>query len=308
MTQKLGFLDYLKAAFDARPEVPIIGPFPVNKLAVLAFIGLGFVNPGFWFLGAAGELTYLWMMSTNPRFQRLVDALHRAQPNPELGAQLQQWVDSLEGALRQRLERLNANLVEVGRLMQMGNQTPDFMWDSRCQTMNQLTVIFLKLLVNQQLIRKSLNMTSRKDLENSIRQLRIDLTPESISENLKRSLIANLEIQERRLANLDKANENLSVIEMELTRIENQAQLIREEVAFNRSPDALQASLDRVTSTLGDAEKFMNQHADFLGSLAPSNGLLDGNETMFGGTLTTPAVSGTTSGQAAPPPSQPQSQ
>ena len=51
---------------------------------------------------------------------------------------------------------------------------------------------------------------------------------------LARSLKATLEIQEKRLANLETATNNLAVIDAELERIEQQVRLVREESAVSR--------------------------------------------------------------------------
>lgn len=304
MAQRLSFLDYVRAAWDVRVPLPVVGALPLNKLAFGATMLLGFVNPGFWFLGAAGEVLFLWSLSTQPRFQRLVDAQQRG-PDPEAGKQLQEWLTQLLPANRARLERLNANLQEVGNLLNLADpRGDDLLWDTRAQSMNQLTVIFMRLLINQQLIRSSLENTQRGELERSIAKLQKELAAPGVSENMARALRGNLEIQERRLANLGRATENLEVIEIELTRIENQAQLIREEIAFNRSPDALSASIDRVNHTLGDAQSFINQHADFLGSLSDSDPFtgLDGVGSLGGVPL-----SGGVSSANAPPVPPPQS-
>ncbi len=71
MAQQQGFVDYLRAAFNARP----FGMFvPPNWIGLGAFALLGLANPGFWVLGLGLELGYLAVLATNPRFQRTVHA------------------------------------------------------------------------------------------------------------------------------------------------------------------------------------------------------------------------------------------
>ena len=80
----------------------------------------------------------------------------------------------------------------------------------------------------------------------------------------RRSLKATLEIQEKRLANLDTAANNLAVVDAELERIEQQVRLVREESAVSRSPEALSARLDAVSRTLGETSRFLDQHAEIF--------------------------------------------
>ena len=53
MAAKPGFLDYLSAAFNARPMGMFVAP---NWVGIAAFGILGAANPGFWVIGAGLEL------------------------------------------------------------------------------------------------------------------------------------------------------------------------------------------------------------------------------------------------------------
>ena len=92
MPAKTGFLDYVRAAFNARPFGMFVAP---NWIGLGAFGLLGLMDPGFWVLGAGLELGYLLTLSTNPRFQR-------ATASKPLSAARSEWND--------RIERLTAQL------------------------------------------------------------------------------------------------------------------------------------------------------------------------------------------------------
>ena len=83
-----GAWDYIRKAFNARP----MGMFvPPNWIGLGSFAILGLLDPGFWVIGLGVELAYLWILGTNKRFQRLVDASQKMQTR-------QQWqtrIDSL---------------------------------------------------------------------------------------------------------------------------------------------------------------------------------------------------------------------
>ena len=71
MAGKPGFLQYLTAAFNARPFGMFVAP---NWVGLAAAGLLGLADPGFWVLGAGLELGYLLVLATNERFRRTVTA------------------------------------------------------------------------------------------------------------------------------------------------------------------------------------------------------------------------------------------
>ena len=97
MAPRPGFVDYVAAAFNARPLGMFVAP---NWIGLGAFGLLGIVNPGFWVLGAGLELGYLMVLATNPRFQRVVAAGGLSDAN-------QQW--------NQRSQKLLARLTSADR-------------------------------------------------------------------------------------------------------------------------------------------------------------------------------------------------
>lgn len=261
----LGFMDYLWAAFDVRWDVPGLGKMPVNKMALAGVAILGLANPGFWFVGAALEVTFLWMTSTDARFQRYVQANRMNQASAAKNERLQAMMSTLDRESTKRLETLNLNLSEINRLMDMSSEgTVQFVKETKQQTLAQLPTFFLKLLVTRRLICQSLERTDVDKLKTEIKDLTRQLDTPDLSEALGKSLRGTIEIQQRRLDNIRRAQENLKLVEMELNRIENQVQLIREEIALDRSPDAITAGIDRINATLGETAQFMDSHSEFL--------------------------------------------
>ena len=61
------------------------------------------------------------------------------------------------------------------------------------------------------------------------------------------------------------------MLDAELERIEQQVRLVREESAVSRSPEALSARLDAVSSTLSETSRWMDQHADLMTDLTSAD-------------------------------------
>jgi hypothetical protein len=137
--------------------------------------------------------------------------------------------------------------------------------DFRAGNLNQLLWLFLRLLASREAIQDTLARVDRRQLEAGIDSLRKRHAGVADPEGaLARSLKATLEIQEKRLANLETATNNLAVIDSELERIEQQVRLVREESAVSGSPEALSSRLDSVSSTLSETSRWMDQHAELF--------------------------------------------
>jgi hypothetical protein len=147
----------------------------------------------------------------------------------------------------------------------MGPRVDDF----RAGNLNQMLWLFLRLLASREAITDTIARVDRRQLESGLESLKARLAGAPDPEGaLARSLRATLEIQEKRLANLDGATHSLAVIDAELERIEQQVRLVREESAVSRSPEALSARLDAVSSTLSETSRWMDRHSDLMSDMA----------------------------------------
>lgn len=270
----LGFWEYLSEAFNLRYPIPGMGALPLNKMGVAGSFALGLLNPGFWFLGAGLEVCYLWMLSTDRRFQNYIQSRRMNLIEQDKAVRVNEMVRTLDKASVTRLEALNANLAQINRLMDFNSDgAMQFVRETKQKTLGQLPVMFLKLLFTQRLIRESLAHTDADKLKREVRDLEKQLKVPEISEALQKSVRGNIEINQKRLENIGRAQENNKLVEMELNRIENQVQLIREEIALDRSPEALSAGIDRINSTLGETEAWVSTHSDFLNRLGGAQDL-----------------------------------
>lgn len=263
--QQLGYFDYLKAAFRHRYRVPLLGKMPLNPMALAALAVLGIANPGFWFLGAALEIGYLGVLSSSTGFQKLVQGERLLSRQHGFEGTVQAALAALSPVSRVRYGRL---LGECGRILGIataGGQEGTIS-DMRAGGLNQLLWLFLRLLGSREMIGGNIGQVDRAEVEEELAQVRERLGKAEKDSALGRSLQATLEIQQKRLENLDKARSSLEVIDAELDRIEQQVSLIREESAVSGGPEFISARLDAVTNTIGETSRWMEQNAEILGS------------------------------------------
>lgn len=266
--RSLGYVDYLKEAALRPVKSRVLGAMPLTQMMLVSFGLAGLFNAGFWLLGLAGLVAFVGGRSASARFQKLVAAeqlmAKRALRGSGFEDKARQAIARLKPGAQARYRMLAEQCHEVLGLAPDQAVTGS---DLRTGNLNQLLWLFLRLLASREGVQDVLARVDRDDLKaeaDDVRGRLVEAEPEGA---LARSLGSTLEILEKRLANLDAAEKNLAVVDAELTRIEQQVRLVREESAVSGRPELLSARLDAVTATIGETSRWMDQHAELLTSL-----------------------------------------
>jgi hypothetical protein len=182
----------------------------------------------------------------------------------------QDILDRLDKAARDRYLRLAES---CRRILQTddGGETARSLAGLKSEGLNQILLIYLRLLSLQNRIMETIAKTSRKELETDIQALTDRLSREPQGSPVHRSLQGTLEVQKARLENLNKSTENLKYTITELDRIEKQVSLIAEEVAVSKSPEQLSLTLDGVVKSVQGTTKWMADNPQLFETMdAPS--------------------------------------
>lgn len=271
MASRAGVLDYLKAAFNARP----MGMFvPPNWIGLGIFGLLGLQDPGFWVLGTGLELAYLSVLATNARFQRFVQGRSATTTRQAWEARLEQLLARLGSHERARYAALAGRCRSILELQHHTQAAPDDPGlDAHSEGLGRLTWMYLRLLLMRQAIGRVLRETDagergeRLDLEEQIRSLRARLDAGTVTDELRRSLSGQVEILEQRLARRAEARDKLAYIDAELTRIEHQAELIREQAVLSTDPRMLSTRIDDISATLGGTAQWIRDQQQVYGAM-----------------------------------------
>ncbi len=277
-------LKYLKAAFLVRPDIPGLGKVPVNVITLICLGILGCGNAGFWLLGCGLELVFLYLLAFNPRFQHVVDALETVQQSSDAEVRRQQLIGQLPLPARQQYARVQDQCRRILDIYR-SNQADDFVIDNNRDALAKLSWIYLKLLIARQNLTAANQDTSARELTGEIEALKQELAQANLTAALRESKSATLAILQKRLENLGRREQSLQEVGSDLTRIEAQLDLARENAALHNRNDAI------------------------TGNIELASRLLDGD--MFGASEATIADLDQTFGQtppatAAPPPAAPQ--
>lgn len=258
---------YIKAAF-------------LNRWNLLAFFGgLGFaVLSGFAGVAAplvvAAEFAYLGVWGTHPKFQKYVDAqaaaLARSRGSDSREKVLRQITRSLPKPLLDRFESLRARCLELRQiameLKRTGMHGEEMPLESfQLAALDRLLWIHLRLLYTQFALSRFLQRTGKQRILEDIAHLEkriANLPPADANDRkqrIRKALEDNLATSRVRLANLEKAQENYQLVELEIDRLENKIRSLSEMAVNRQEPEFIGSQVDQVASSMMETERTMNE-------------------------------------------------
>jgi len=261
---KAGLWDYVRAAFSARP----VGMFiPPNWIGLGLFAFLGLLTPGFWLLGAGFELAYLYLLVTNSRFQRLVDALRLTQAQRRWQGQLDAAVGRLSPSDRERFSRLQDRCRSI--LEQQGGDAGAGL-KAQAESLGRLMWIYITLMLTRQSIMRILSEMSdggRSPLDSRLEALQKRLKDTTLGDDLRKSLTSQVQILQQRLEKKKEATDKIAFLDAELSRIQDQAELIREQAVLTTDPEVVSQRIDQVSATLGSTTQWLRDQQQIYGKV-----------------------------------------
>jgi hypothetical protein len=261
------FWDYVRAAFNARPAGMFVPP---NWIGIGMFGLLGLLNFGFWIIGFGCELAYLGWLSTNPRFQHLVTGGRLQDAQRQWQAKLYESIRQLPPEDQQRYRALEARCREILE-HQARSTLPSTGLDDQGTSLGRLVWIYLRLLLTRESIRKMIQEASRSPeeahMQERIESLQRQLQEPSVSDELRKSLTAQIEILQQRQEKKREAAEKLKFLDAELARIREQVELLREQAVLATDPQVVSERIDQVTTTLGGTNQWIRDQQKIYGAM-----------------------------------------
>jgi len=265
---KLTFWDYVRAAFNACPANMFVPP---NWIGIGIFGFLGVVNPGFWIIGLGCELAYLGWLGTHPRFQKLVVGKGLLDEQRQWRAKLYQLILQLPPADQQRYRALEARCQGILEQQSRGATLSPGLAEQG-EGLGRLAWIYLRLLLTRESImkvnRETLDSPNHEaQLKERIEQLQAQLQQPSVSEDLRKSLTAQIDILQQRQGKKREAVEKLAFLDAELTRIQEQVELLREQSVLSTDPEVVSQRIDQITTTLGGTNQWIRDQQKIYGAM-----------------------------------------
>lgn len=248
-----------------------------NLLAFLGAAGFGLVSgqpPAIWApLLLAGEFTYLGLLASNPKFQSYVDARgQRSVLNQNTATAEQSFrklLDALPDGARRQFQLLRVRCLELQRLAEqlkepsVGSAPP--LSEFRTAGLDRLLWIYLRLLYSHHALSQFVEASRGDQIRADIRALEQQLkqfnqgplNPQK--ERAKTTVADNLQTCRDRLANFEKASDNLELLQLEVNRLENKIQSLSELAINRQEPQFISAQIDQTASSLVETERTMNE-------------------------------------------------
>jgi hypothetical protein len=244
---------YLSAAFWARPRIWGLGRIPWNALAVIGAAIIGFGEHSVWLAGLGVETLYLFVIATNPGFQRWVDERDVARVQGETEEARTVLVQSLGGAARQRLIRLDERVAKIEKLYRE-SPSDNFLFDTNREALKKLAWAFLKLLVAQRNLVVSSSQSNDTALRAQIDAIEKELAGGVATDAVRASKKATVTILRQRIDNVRRRAETLAEVDADLARVEAQIELALEEASLKEKPAAISANIDLVSRRMLDED------------------------------------------------------
>ncbi len=238
---------YVKAAFLSRVDIPGLGRIPANILGVIGFGFLGLVEPSLWLLGTGLETLFLFTLSTNGRFQKVVDAADLRLDDSDAAQKRHRLISSLPNEDQQRLAMLTSKCYRVGEIYRT-QQAEEFTIAAGGDALERLKWVYVKLLVARHNLVANTAGDSEPGLRSKTAALEADLQKSPRDTPLYQSRAATLAILKERLTNFQRRQEALQEIESDLTRIEAQVDLMLENASIQGKPQTLSLDLELATN------------------------------------------------------------
>jgi hypothetical protein len=236
----------------------------------------------------AGEVAYLGLLGTHPKFQSYVNAQEAKGDRAESSATAEQAARRLLAALPEPMARRFENLRTRCRELQQISRAirePDDLDDAEpleemhVAGLDRLLWIYLRLLYTQDALDRFLKQTSEKDLERSIKVLEERIADMGQAaddiprQRMRKSLEDNLETSRARLANYNKARENSELVALEIDRLENKIRSLSEMAVNRHEPGFVSSQVDQVAASLEHAERTMSDLQFLTGIKAAEEGV-----------------------------------
>lgn len=270
------FAKYVKTAFLQRWHLLVAG-------GLMGFALLSGAADVFVPLVMAGEVAYLGLLASHPKFQAYVNAqeakANRAETTESTDQTLRAILRSLPPRSVDRFESLRSRCIELRQIAMAikdpgRTSSPLLLEQSQLTGLDRLLWIYLRMLFTQYSLERFLQKTSAAQIQQDIASLEkrlagvADVKDEIQRGRLTKTIEDNLQTCRDRLANYQKAQANDELMKLEIDRLENKIRSLSELAVNRQEPDFISTQVDQVASSMLQTERTMNE-LQFATGLGP---------------------------------------
>lgn len=224
-------------------------------------------------LVAAGELAYLGMLATHPKFQKAIESREAAQKREKTALTADQAFQRITSALPPHaLEKYEALRERCMKLREIAKnlRSPGAGGDAgrlesmQLKSLDRLLWIYLRLAYTEHSLQRFLEETDEEGIRADIQRITKRLAGYAEKETsprrekARRAIEDTLRTSQLRLTNLEKARENHELVQLELERLEHKIRSVAEMAVNRQEPEFISDQVDAVTKSLLETEKTMD--------------------------------------------------
>jgi hypothetical protein len=247
---------YLKAAFWARPRIAGLGDVPLIALAAGAFTILGFIHPAIWLLGFGTLGGLAFGLASSQRFRTVIDAHELATRSGRSNEAAREQLPFMDAESRQQFAELRSKCDSVLALFrEQGADKAELRTTG--EALEKLQAISTRLLIQRQRLLGAMTKSDVRRISSDIDLLERELRSEKLSDSVRTSQTATLELLRKRLDVAEQRTVAINEITSDLQRIRTQVELALDEASLRGKPVAVSTNIELASQML-DARLFGN--------------------------------------------------
>jgi hypothetical protein len=241
---KNSFPTYLKHAFQ--------NWYNYGGMILFGGLFLIFREPGWLFLGSGLEIAYLYMLSTNPRFQRVIDSELEELKSLKVEELARALFPHIDQDLRQRYGELDSLSARLRSDMLPAAGDSREMLKENQRKVAVLLASYLKIAVAVTRYRHYLTAINPEMINKDVTRLTKEM--ESADDRIKAVKQKNLDILKKRLEKIDKAKANSEYLAAQMEAIEDTMRLVVDQAVTLTDPKGMGTQIDNLLQTLQDTD------------------------------------------------------
>ncbi len=262
MKNKITYLDLLKECFGL--------PLNLLFLTFMIIFGPALIGsmPIAYITGGIIELLWLLFGGNTPIIQNRIKQKEQKKILAEWNKKKNRILEKISAIGRNRFFKFENTGKAISSIINQSKKDGLSVDTSKLKTVNQLLWLSLKLLYSRELMVKNTKGNTKEMLVTKINNMKKNRNNET-SEKLIKELDSTIKTMEQRLETFDKVSEDMKSIDLNLMRIEEQLELLKDlaTVDVQNSKGSVSKQIDNAQQSIDENQEWMETAKDLFAPL-----------------------------------------
>lgn len=262
MKNKITYWDLLKECFGL--------PLNLLFLTFMIIFGPALIGsmPIAYITGGIIELIWLLFGGNTPIIQNRIKQKEQKKILAEWNKKKNRILEKISAIGRNRFFKFENTGKAISSIINQSKKDGLSVDTSKLKTVNQLLWLSLKLLYSRELMVKNTKGNTKEMLVTKINNMKKNRNNET-SEKLIKELDSTIKTMEQRLETFDKVSEDMKSIDLNLMRIEEQLELLKDlaTVDVQNSKGSVSKQIDNAQQSIDENQEWMETAKDLFAPL-----------------------------------------